>query len=63
MHTGRTPYEDEDGEPGDACTSQGISKIANKPGQAMRPRTDSFSQPSQRNLADTLILDFEASEL
>lgn len=36
MHTGRTPYEDEGGEPGDACTSQGISKIANKPGQAMR---------------------------
>ena len=42
MHTGRTPYEDEGRELGDACTSQGISKIANKPGEAMREAQDRF---------------------
>lgn len=63
--TGRMPCEDEGRGWGDACTNQGMPKIACKSPLAGRETwVDAPLQPAEAaNTADTLISDFQPPEL
>ena len=61
---GRTPCEDGGRDHGDASTSRGTPKIVGTPPEAKgRPGTDFLPSSEGTSPADTLILDFQPSEM
>ena len=56
-HTGRTPHEDEGRDQGNAPTSQGMSKMANKPPKARREAWNRYSLTALRRIQPRRQLD------
>lgn len=65
IHTGRVPSEEEGRDWSDASSSQELAKIVSKPPEAKRGKEQilPYIPQEKRTLNNTLISDFQSSEL